>query len=205
MIDSARKLEEAASAIDAESLAAARLAIAEGCEDWLRLAKIFSERLEAVEPQDLHKFARALALTMLGELPTRPGTCPFCIQYGKDRSCGGCGYALTHGRCDSDTSAFSLFIEAFQALGKAIYQDMEGPEVGLDPLDAKNALCQSLYASSRRAEKMLADLPSALALDLMELKALYLDEMIGLVPWRLLSFQVEERAKEVCERLKDYW
>lgn len=203
MIDSTRKLEEAASAIDAGSLTAARLAIAECCEDWLRLAKILSDRLETVTPQDLHKFARALALTMLGQLPTRPGTCPFCIQYGKDRSCGGCGYALTHGRCDSDASAFSLFIEAFQELGSAIYQDIKGPEV--DPLEARKALRETLCASSQRTKKVLADLPSASALNLMELKASYLDDMIDLIPWRLFSSQVEERAKEVREKLKDYW
>ncbi len=132
MIDSKRRLEEAASAIDAASLDAARSAIAEGCEEWLDCSKLFSERLETVTSQALHKFARAVALTMLGQLPTRPGTCPFCLQYGSDRCCRGCGYALTHGRCDSDASAFSLFIEAFQELGKAIYQDIEGPPI--DPL-----------------------------------------------------------------------
>lgn len=52
---------------------------------------------------------------------------------------------------------------------------------------------------------MLADLLSASALDLIELKASYLDETIGLVPWRLLSSQVEARAKEVHEKLKNYW
>lgn len=203
MTDLTKRLEEAASAIDAGPLAKAKSAIIEGCEEWLRLAHLLSDRLEAVAPEDLHKFARALALTMLGQLPTRPGTCPFCIQYGKDRSCGGCGYALTHGRCDSDDSAFSLFIEAFQALGKEIYQDLEGPEV--DPLEARKALTQTLCASSHRTKKMLSDLPSASALDLMVLKSLYLDEMIYIIPWRLFSSRVEERAREVRERLKMYW
>lgn len=78
------------------------------------------------------------ALTMLGQLPTRPETCPFCLQYGSDPSCRGCGYALSHSRCDSDASAFSLFIEAFQELGKAIYQDVEGPQP--DPLEARKLL-----------------------------------------------------------------
>jgi hypothetical protein len=203
MTDSTRRLEKAASAIDAGALEAAKLTITECCEEWLRLAKILSKRLETVAPEDLHKFARALALTMLGQLPTRPNTCPFCIQYGKDRSCGGCGYAVTHGRCDSDASAFSLFIEAFQELGRAIYQDTEGLKV--EPYEARNALLQSICASTRRTEQMLEDISSASALDLMELKASYLDEMIGLIPWKLLSFEVEERAKGARERLKDYW
>lgn len=203
MIDSKGRLEAAASAIESEALDAARSAIAEGCEEWLRRSKIFSERLETIASQDLHKFARALALTMLGQLPTRPGTCPFCIQYGRDRSCTGCGYALTHGRCDSEASAFSLFIEAFQELGKAIYQDTEGSPI--DSLEAREALRSSLYASSKRTEKMLADLPHASALDLMERKSSYLDEMIGLIPWALFSSQVEARAKEVHETLKNYW
>ena len=71
------------------------------------------------EPAELHKFARALSLTLLGHLPTRPGTCPFCIQYDRDQACTGCGYAATHGRCDAEDSAFSLFIEAFQELGRS--------------------------------------------------------------------------------------
>ena len=123
MTDRAGELEAAASLIDTESLDAAKAAIIIVCQEYLRWADRFIRRLETVEPDQLHKFGRALALTLLGHLPTRPGTCPFCIQYGKSRSCQGCGYAATHGRCDADDSSFSLFIEAFQELGKAIYQD----------------------------------------------------------------------------------
>ncbi len=39
----------------------------------------------------------------------------------------------------------------------------------------------------------------------MELKGSYLDETIGLIPWTLFSSQVEARAREVHERLKNYW
>ncbi len=61
MIDSKRRrLEEAASAIDAEALYAARSAITEDCEEWLRRSKIFSKRLETLASHDLHKFARAV-------------------------------------------------------------------------------------------------------------------------------------------------
>ena len=51
------------------------------------------------------------------------------------RAAQGCGYAATHGRCDADDSAFSLFIEAFQELGRVIYQDTG--ELGCSPHDAR--------------------------------------------------------------------
>src|SRR5512137_2875361 len=123
MTDCAGELDAAANAIDAASLQAAKAAVAASCQEYIRWADLFSRRLESLPDDQLHKFARAFALTLLGHLPTRPATCPFCIQYGHDKSCHGCGYAATHGRCDADDSAFSLFIESFQELGRLIYQD----------------------------------------------------------------------------------
>ena len=93
MTDRIKELEAAALAIDPASLEAAKAAITESCQEYIRWADLFSRRLETVEPSGLHKFARALGLTMLGHLPTRPGTCPFCIQYGRDKSCRGRGAA----------------------------------------------------------------------------------------------------------------
>ena len=118
MTDRAKELEAAAKDINPATLQTAKAAIDVNCREYLRWADLFSGRLETVQPEELHKFARALALTLLGHLPTRPGTCPFCIQYGRSQSCEGCGYAGTHGRCDAEDSSFSLFIEAFQELGK---------------------------------------------------------------------------------------
>jgi len=161
MIDRVDGLDSASGAIDAQSLRAARSAIAEGCEEYLRWAEIFSQRLQTVEPADLHKFSRSLVLTMLGHLPTRPATCPFCIQYGMDRSCHGCGYALTHGRCDCEESAFSRFIEAFVQLGRAIYQDTT--PLPLDPDRARSLLQAAISASREAAMQMLEDLPAASA------------------------------------------
>ena len=126
MTDKAKELEEAAASIDAASLEVARRAVVTGCQELIHWLDLFYGKLERVEPSELHKFARALALTILGHLPTRPGTCPFCVQFGQSRSCQGCGYAATHGRCDSDQSSFSLFIEAFSELGRAIYLDTWG-------------------------------------------------------------------------------
>ncbi|MCX6668636.1 MAG: hypothetical protein NTV25_02355 [Methanothrix sp.] len=203
MTDRDKELEAAAKDIDPESLQAAEAAVAAGCEEHLRWAEIFSRRLDTVDPPDLHKFARALALTMLGHLPTRPGTCPFCLQYGSDRGCLGCGYALTHGRCDSDDSAFSLFIEAFQELGRTIYQDTG--ELRRSPTEAKGLLCISLLASAEAARQMLSDLSSASALLFMERKAVYLDRMIGLLPLEILSEKTGERCRDVQKKLKDYW
>ncbi len=203
MIDRVDGLDSASGAINAQSLQAARSAIAEGAGEYLRWAQIFSQRLQTVEPADLHKFARALALTMLGHLPTRPATCPFCIQYGMDRGCKGCGYALTHGRCDSEQSAFSRFIEAFVELGRAIYQDTT--QHPLDPDQARSLLQTSLSSSREAAMQMLEDLPTVSARTLMERKAWYLDRMIALIPLSVFSDEVEVRSMEVRDALKDYW
>lgn len=201
------ELEAAAIEINLESLQIAKSAIIAGCEDYLRWAAIFLERLETIQPVGLHKFARALALTELGYLPTRPGTCPFCIQYGKDRSCEGCGYARTHGRCDSATSAFSRFIEAFQEFGRVIYQDTSPDTIrrSLDSDDAREVLRESIDASARVARRMLSELPDASTFRLMELKARYLDEMICLIPISLLSDDAYKKQNNVRECLISYW
>ncbi len=204
MSDRTEELSAAARAIDPASLQQAKAAIAEVCEEYLRWADQFSRRLETVEPSELHKFARALSLTMLGHLPTRPGTCPFCIQYGKDRSCLGCGYAATHGRCDAEDAAFSLFIEAFQELGRIIYQDMDG-RLPCSPEIATTRLEKWLADSANLAEAMKNSLESAPVQDLMKRKARYLDDMTGLLPLELFSAEVAEKWQQVRDRLKDYW
>jgi hypothetical protein len=203
MTDRAGELEAAASLIDTGSLYAARAAIIMVCQEYLCWAARFIRRLETVEPDQLHKFGRALALTLLGHLPTRPGTCPFCIQYGKSRSCQGCGYAATHGRCDADDSSFSLFIEAFQELGRAIYQDRGRLSCPAD--DARQRLNASLRDSSDLARQMMEDLPNTSALELMERKAWYLDQMIRLLPLQLLDQEVEEKRRLVQKALLNYW
>ncbi len=201
--DRSRKLEATAAAITPETLEAAKSAIAFCCEEHLRWSGIFLERLETVPAADLHKFARALALTMLGHLPTRPATCPFCIQYGNDRSCRGCGYALTHGRCDEDASAFSRFIESFQELGRAIYQDTTNPS--LDPAQIQLILREAICASIREARHTACKIENASALDLMEQKSRYLKRMIGLLPLELFSPEVAKSCRTVEDSLEDYW
>jgi hypothetical protein len=203
--DKSRALEAAASAITSETLDAAKSAIVFCCEEHLRWSSPFLKRLETVSAADLHKFARALALTMLGHLPTRPATCPFCIQYGSDRSCLGCGYAMTHGRCDHEDSAFSRFIEAFQDLGTAIYQDLNTDGLQCDSTEARNALMAAINSSVELAKRIQQDLPQASALRLMELKAGYLDEMMELIPADLLSAEAREKLRMVRDTLKDYW
>ncbi len=203
MTNRAEELETVAKDIDSASMQAAKSAVTASCTEYIRWAELFSKRLDTVEPSDLPKFTRALALTMLGHLPTRPGTCPFCIQYGSERSCRGCGYALTHGRCDSDNSAFSLFIEAFQELGRVIYQDTSEPRC--PPGKAKQLLRVSLLASAEAARQLLTDLPSASTLQLMERKAAYLDRMIALIPFALLSADARDKGQEVKKMLENYW
>ena len=203
MYDRAEKLEAAAEAIDSASLQAAKAAVAASCQEYIRWADLFSKRLETIKPSDLHKFARAFSLTLLGHLPTRPVTCPFCIQYGHNKSCTGCGYAATHGRCDAEDSAFSLFIEAFQELGRTIYQDMG--ELSCPTHDAWQFLNSSIAASCDMAIQMQKDLPSARVQRLMELKSAYLNTMIGLLPVPLLSEEVRERCLQVKRTLSNYW
>jgi hypothetical protein len=203
MTDRAKELEAAAKAINPASLQAAKAAVAASCAEYTRLADLFAKRLESVEPDGLHKFARALSLTLLGHLPTRPGTCPFCIQYDRDHSCQGCGYAATHSRCDYETSAFSLFIEAFQELGRAIYQDTGG--LCCTPHDARMHLNFSIQVTRDVAVRLQEDLPSAYALRLMEMKAAYLDTMVRLLPVLLLSEEVREKSLLVRGALLNYW
>jgi hypothetical protein len=203
MTGCARELEEAANAIDAESLEAAKAAVAASCQEYLRWADLFSRRLDDLPDEKLHKFARAFALTLLGHLPTRPATCPFCIQYGQDRSCQGCGYGATHGRCDADDSAFSLFIEAFVELGRAIYQDTG--ELSCPADEARQQLYSLIQASTNASREMEQALASADTQDLMELKARHIRAMVEHIPVQLLSDDVAVRAREVKRTLSDYW
>jgi hypothetical protein len=198
----ADKLDEAARALDPEAVEAAKSAIACGCEESLHWADLFTERLEMIGDADLHKFARALALCQMGHLPTRPETCPFCLQYSP-LQCHGCGYARTHGRCEDQLSAFSQFIEAFTDLGKAIYQDTG--RLSAPPAQARIVLQSSISASSHAARGLLHDLSPASGRKVMELKAAYLKRMIDLLPTSLLGPEVEEKRSIVRESLKNYW
>ena len=197
------ELEAAANGINPASLDAAKVAVAIDCEEYLRWADLFTERLGIVEPSELHKFARALSLTMLGHLPTRPGTCPFCIQYGRDNSCLDCGYAATHGRCDEVDSAFSIFIEAFMEMGRLIYQDIN--ELKYHPIYAKMQLNIAIETSVGLATRMQDDLPSASTLQLMQQKAAYLDGMINALPVELLGEDIKGQCRLVQKALLNYW
>jgi len=203
MADRDRQLADAASEINSQTLQAAKAAVSASCMEYLRWADLFSLRLESLPDGQLHKFARAFSLTLLGHLPARPETCPFCIQYGHDKSCTGCGYGATHGRCDAATSAFSLFIEAFQELGREVFQDTT--EIGFAADEARQILYSAIAASSERALRMQQDLPSVGARGLMELKADYLDAMICQIPVQLFGEAVRERSRLVREALLDYW
>ena len=196
-------LQAAAEAISPAALQEAKDAVAASCQEYRRWASLFFCRLEGLPDEKLYQFARALALTMLGHLPTRPGTCPFCIQYGRDRSCRGCGYAATHGRCDEEDSAFTLFIEAFQELGRAIYQDTE--KLGCPAEEARKQLYSCIDASIKLARKTEQALESASTSHLMILKAHHIRAMIDLIPVQLLSQEVAVRRQTVKEALDNYW
>jgi len=209
MTEREQELLSAAAAIDAACLEQAAAAVAEGCRELSCWAGIFSRRLKGLSSEEAHTFTRALSLTMLGHLPARPATCPFCIQYGRDRSCSGCGYAATHGRCDEDTSAFSVFIEAFLELGRIIYQDAEGRPVQMQ--EASAILGESISMAQARAGRMAEDVQGlspgqeCRTVHLMLLKARYIEDMIGLLPLRLLSSEAMRGAQQVKDALRDYW
>jgi len=206
MIARIQELEAAASAINSTSLEAAKITVTEGCEEYLRWAALFSRRLDSINHSEFHRFARALALIMLGNLPTKPSTCPFCIQYGRDRSCQGCGYAQIHGRCDSDDSSFCLFIEAFLELGRVIYQDVW--DYKSEPVNAQPILKFWLDDSANAARRMKDCIGSASTISaytFMEHKAHYLDEMLSLIPLSLFSEEVDENCRIVRKNLLDYW
>jgi hypothetical protein len=211
MIARIQELEAAASTINPISLEAAKIAVTEGCEEYLRWAALFSGRLDFIHHSEIHRFARALALIMLGNLPTKPSTCPFCIQYGRDRSCQGCGYAQVHGRCDSDDSSFSLFIEAFSELGRVIYQDVQ--DYQFEPVNSraitKSWLDDSIQAARRMNEFVgsasIISASTISAYTFMEHKAHYLDEMLSQIPMSLFSEEVAENCRIVRRNLLDYW
>lgn len=207
------ELLSAAAAISAASLEQAAVAVAEACGELSRWAGLFESRLGGLAPGEEHKFARAFSLTMLGHLPVRPATCPFCIQYGRDRSCAGCGYAATHGRCDDDASAFSIFIEAFQELGRVIYQDTEGRPIEMNEKEAilRISISRAQERAGRMAEEVKACLEEAWpgqecrTMQFMLLKAGYLKDMIDLLPFCLFSSEVEDGVRRVKDALQKYW
>lgn len=205
MTNRAKELEAAANGIDPASLQAAKAAMDINCREYLRWAGLFSRRLETIEPEKLHHFARALSLTLLGHLPTRPATCPFCIQYGKDKSCKGCGYAATHGRCDADDSAFSLFIESFQELGRSIYQDTASVRSNSPQMQTKEILFAVLQASQELTGRLQGELTSLSTLQLMRRKQVYIDSMILLLPLSLFSEDVQRNYSILQDCLHGYW
>jgi len=206
MTDRAVLLEAAAKDIDLASLEEAKAAVADTCQEYIRWVQMFSSRLEGVPDEKLHKFVRAFSLTMLGHLPTRPGTCPFCIQYGRDRACTGCGYAVTHGRCDADDSAVSLFIESFLELGKLILQDTTAPDEADSNAEEKKRLLSLLLGSSGAlASQMQECLPSLSTLQFMQEKQIYISRMVGFIPLSLLSDDVKRLFCVLQDRLKGYW
>lgn len=97
------------------------LAVRECAESFMRELKVLEAGLDSVRTlEQADRFARALALYEMAYLPTRPQTCPFCLEYADDR-CGECGYARTHGGiCNDDRSAFVAFVEALNSLGAAV-------------------------------------------------------------------------------------
>jgi hypothetical protein len=205
MTNCADELEAAAGAISPESLQTAKAAVVASCQEYVCLCCQFSQRLQAVDPSQIHKFARAFCLTLLGHLPTRPETCPFCVQYGQDRECRDCGYASTHGRCDADNSAFSLFIESFQELGRLIFQETGTDKCACDPEEARRLLSSSIKESAGLAGDMQVGLAPLSTLQLMGQKQIFIDRMVGRLPLELFSEGVKEQCDLHRERLKGYW
>ena len=197
------ELEAAASKISNVTLESVKLSISLSCKEYIFWSKLFSDVLAKTQESELYKFARAFSLCLLGHLPVSPETCPFCKQYGHNDNCTGCGYALTHGRCDSEDSAFSQLIEAFQELGKAIYQSTG--DLCCPSYVAKSVLEKSIQDSTEVSRSMLISLERATAFNLMELKTEYFRRTICLIPQNIFPEEISKRCILVKETLKDYW
>ena len=143
----------------------------------------------------------------LAHLPTRPQTCPFCVQHSEGNRCQGCGYALTHGgRCDAETSAFGQFIEAVYDLARIIHdhQDGKGPQISADK--GRDLLKESIHISRKATESLIEELPLASTDQFMEIKARYIEEILREMPSELMaSDEVDLALQYVLEKLEDYW
>jgi hypothetical protein len=197
------ELEAAASKISNATLESVKLSISSHCKEYIFWSKLFYDVLLRTQEYELYKFARAFSLCLLGHLPIGPETCPFCKQYGGNGNCAGCGYALTHGRCDGDESAFSQLIESLQELGRAIYQSTGVLRVPSDM--AKSILEKSIQDSAEASRSMLVSLERANAFNLMELKSEYFRRTICLIPQNIFPEEISRKCISVEETLKDYW
>jgi len=201
-----RILEDAAATIEPESLENAKAAILSRCEEYLAVLERMDAALElkAHTADDERRFARALAMYQLAYLPTRPETCPFCVQHSGGERCEGCGYALTHGgRCDADTSSFGRFIESAHELAGLIYL-VQGDAV-FEAGRGRRLLRRSIEASLTATRDLMKDLPDASAFRLMEIKAEYIVSILGLIPVELIDPRAEDKRAEVVERAGRYW
>jgi hypothetical protein len=201
-----RLLEDAAATIEPGSLEKAKAAILSRCEEYLAVLERMGEALELKvhTADDERRFAKALAMYQLAYLPTRPETCPFCVQHSGGERCEGCGYALTHGgRCDADTSSFGRLIESAHELAGLIY--LIAGDAVFGACRGRRLLRRSIQASRTATRDLMKDLPDASAFRLMEIKAEYIVSILGLIPVELIDPSVKEKRAEVVERAGRYW
>ena len=145
---------------------------------------------------------------LLASLPLRPETCPFCVQHSGGNRCQGCGYAETHGgRCDAETSAFGMLIEAVYDLAEEIHQVREGPSLpAIDTDVAMEQLADSIKRSRKAAEDLLAAIEEATVSGLMEAKRGYIEAILKALPVDLIgSSEVFRSLHEVRAKLERYW
>ena len=206
-------LKLAASTIPHESLSEARGTIEAKSSKFLAKLDILERGLDKVcTVQDAKKFSCALSMYELAYLPTKPETCPFCVQHSGGNRCEGCGYAKTHGgRCDKDSSAFAQFIEAVYDLAGAVHsiQDKGKGEEGAEPPDldrAKNILFESICTSRKATVRLISEISSDSAYKLMGRKARYIGEILQAMPIELMNSKDAKLAHQrSCEKLERYW
>ena len=73
------------------------------------------------------------------------------------------------------------------------------------PDEARRKLGASIQVSRDLAMQMIESMPSGSALELMERKARYLDQMIRVIPVALMDQVVEEKRRLVKKSLLNYW
>lgn len=208
-MDCSEDLEMAAESIDPASLEEARRAIGVGCREFLNRLEVLEGGLTRVRTaRDVGRFARALSMYLLASLPLRPETCPFCVQHSGGNRCRDCVYAETHGgRCDTETSAFGLLIEAVIDLAGEIHDIQEDPQAaGPYPGQETEVLKVSIERSWEATEVLMLNILEATVGDLMVAKRGYIEAILNALPTDLIdSPEVDRSLEEVRSKLKRYW
>lgn len=215
------ELELAANGVSQAALSRAIEGIHLRCEEMIENLRVL-ERSFLTKTNDVEMLGKMVSITslyILGYLPVRPDTCPFCQEFA-DARCHECGYAKTHGGiCNTDGSIFVRFIESLQEIGfslvrpfsldPAFYGQPDETEIKLDEVSSSIlSLIKGSIEVTESFEEMLERLDpnrEGSVRKLMEIKARYIRDMIELLPLDYLSNDVVIIQKELLRYVDLYW